>query len=47
VRSCDVVELAPTLDPSGISARVAALVVWEILRGAATRPRPLASRHGV
>jgi formiminoglutamase len=47
VRSCDVVELAPGLDPSGISARAAALVVWEILRGAATRPVPLASGPGV
>ncbi len=37
VTSCDVVELAPPLDGSGCTARAAALVVWEILRGVTAR----------
>ena len=37
VTSCDVVELAPALDATGITARAAALVAWEILRGVAAR----------
>lgn len=38
VRSLDVVELCPPLDPDGRTARVAARVVWEFLRGFADRP---------
>jgi formiminoglutamase len=38
VRSFDVVELNPAADPSGRSARLAALTVWHILRGLARRP---------
>lgn len=37
VTSSDVVELAPPLDAAGTTARAAALVVWEILRGVAAR----------
>jgi arginase family enzyme len=37
VASADVVELAPPHDQDGQTARLAALTVWEILRGLATR----------
>jgi formiminoglutamase len=38
VRSIDVVELCPPLDPDGRTARLAARTVWEFLRGLAGRP---------
>jgi formiminoglutamase len=38
VASADVVELCPALDPDGRTARLAALTVWRILRGVASRP---------
>lgn len=37
VASCDVVELNPRLDRDGQTARLAALTVWQILRGVAER----------
>jgi formiminoglutamase len=37
VRSIDVVELSPPLDPEGRTARLAARTVWEFLRGLAGR----------
>lgn len=37
VTSCDVVEVAPPLDAQGLTARLAALMVWQILRGLAAR----------
>lgn len=37
VKSADVVELAPPLDHDGQTARLAAVTVWQILRGLATR----------
>ncbi len=37
VRSMDVVELSPPHDEGGRSARLAALTVWEVLRGIAAR----------
>jgi formiminoglutamase len=37
VTSCDLVEVAPPLDPQGITARLAALMAWQILRGLAAR----------
>lgn len=37
VKSADVVELSPPLDRDGQTARLAALTVWQILRGLATR----------
>jgi formiminoglutamase len=37
VRSIDVVELSPPLDPDGRTARLAARTVWEFLRGLARR----------
>lgn len=37
VRSCDVVELNPSLDRDGQTARLAALTVWHILRGLSVR----------
>jgi len=37
VRSCDVVEFNPMLDRDGQTGRLAALTVWHILRGLATR----------
>jgi formiminoglutamase len=43
VASADVVELSPPHDQDGQTARLAALTVWQILRGVATRgrsPRP-------
>ena len=38
VTSCDVVELNPAVDRDGQTARLAALTVWQVLRGLATRP---------
>lgn len=38
VRSADVVELSPPHDRDGQTARLAALTVWQLLRGLATRP---------
>ncbi len=38
VTSADIVELSPPHDQHGQTARLAALTVWEILRGFATRP---------
>lgn len=37
VRSCDIVELNPTLDRDGQTARLAALTVWTVLAGVAER----------
>jgi formiminoglutamase len=37
VRSMDIVELSPPLDPDGRTARLAARTVWEFLRGLAAR----------
>jgi formiminoglutamase len=37
VLSCDVVELNPRVDRDDQTARLAALTVWEILRGVAER----------
>jgi len=37
VRSIDIVELSPPLDPDGRTARLAARTVWEFLRGLASR----------
>lgn len=37
VASCDVVELNPRLDRDGQTARLAALTVWQVLRGVAER----------
>jgi formiminoglutamase len=42
VRSCDVVEVNPNYDRDGQTARLAALTVWHILRGLATRKPPVA-----
>jgi formiminoglutamase len=39
VTSADVVELSPPHDQQGQTARLAALTVWQILRGLATRKR--------
>jgi formiminoglutamase len=46
VTSCDVVELNPALDRDGQTARLAALTVWQVLRGLATRPAFAASERG-
>lgn len=40
VASADVCELSPPHDEGGRTARLAALTVWEILRGLAQRPAP-------
>jgi formiminoglutamase len=45
VSSCDVVELNPNYDRDGQTARLAALTVWHLLRGLASRTAP-ARRRG-
>ncbi len=47
VTSCDVVELNPAFDRDGQTARLAALTVWQVLRGLATRPAFTTSKRGI